>query len=286
MPQKRHGNMRDSHVYDGMEAEEIAKLFFVTLVGAAGVVPRMPFDSVWSTGGRLSRSFRYLLLVIVLFNVVRKCFLPILVRDVSLALFAVECIMTSFLSLLVPYLLRFWLSDMINFPGREQSGKGLTKWLFIVVALTWVGVILRCINDQDDWWIFKKVADAITFVPVVQTILLYNKATTSGAPHPGRGTALSQVALVIEWYCLLVHCADIAVRLLKVAGVGDWTDRAVSVAMYSHNNHYAVFIRIFIHSILMNTIDEGSAVVRMHGDDDENGGGAEEVEELSALVVV
>ena len=158
----------------------------------------------------------------------------------------------------MPYVLRTFLADRVNFPGRNTPGRGLVRWMYLICAVSVVGVALRVVTDQVDFWVLKKCGDALTFVPVLRTLRLYDRVSTVEAACPGRGPILSQILLVIECYCLVVHSSDIALRVLKIAGVVDWTQHVFYHSMYSTSNHYAVCTRLLGHSILLNVIDESS----------------------------
>lgn len=247
------------------------KIFFL-LVGACVILPRMPFDDKYSIGGDLSRGFRVLLVAILVLNLLRQLFHGVLqeTKFYYLAL-GTEATLISFLSLLTPYLLRGWMMDRINFPGARIAGRGLSGWIYGVALVNLMGVTGRVFFNSDDLWVFKKIGDMLTFFPVVQTLTLYNSITSAAARYPGRGIILSQMVLIGEYYCVLSHGADVVTKLASLFGFNDlFYDKDVYMAIY-HNNGYAAFFRILCHGIMLNVLDENSAVQQTsrHGSDED-----------------
>jgi hypothetical protein len=228
----------------------IAKTLFATAVTFIAVAPRMPFDSPFSIGGNLSSGFRKVLLILtVLFLVKQSVTLSLVPKLIVLAF---ESIIEAFLGLLTPYLLRLWLSNRVNFPG---DGKGLSKWIYAVAALCFVGVTGKA-TSGDDMWIFKKVADAITYVPTIATLRIYNTITSPGGQYPGRGSVLSQTVWAAEHYALLSHAADILAKLLHLSMLISDERYQEFIEPCAINSFFATFTRILCHSILINSLDE------------------------------
>ena len=144
-------------------------------------------------------------------------------------------------------------------------GKGLMVWVYVIFAISLTGVSLRLVTGDDDWWILKKVGDALTVIPVLQTLSIYDRISTSQAAHPGRGTVMSQAIRILELYVAVVHLTDILIRGLKILEIADYTHHVIYFSMYSTSNHYAVFTRILTHSMLLNVMDEGSACFTPQG---------------------
>lgn len=238
-------------------AFDLVQRVFALFVTALAVMPRVPLDKPCTVGGRLSSSFRRLLLVITALYILRK-FLR-LPRLCLLLLFAVESILFSFLSLLTPYLLRVFLANQINFPGRHLPGKGLSQWMHAVIALSGVATLCLMFFSNENFWALKKIADGLTFFPVVETLNLYNSVTTASTNYPGRGSVLSQVVLVGEYFFVASVVLDVILKILNIADVLDWKDSGKFAKM---NQHYAMYGRILCHSILLNTIDESSCFVQ------------------------
>lgn len=229
----------------------IAKTLFATAVTFIAVAPRMPFDSPLSIGGNLSSGFRkVLLLLTALFLVKQSVTLSLVPKLIVLAL---ESIIEAFLGLLTPYLLRVWLSNRVNFPG---DGKGLSKWIYAVAALCFVGVAGKATSGDDDMWIFKKVADAMTYLPTIATLRIYNTITSPGGQYPGRGSVLSQTVWAAEHYALLSHAADILAKLLHLSTLISDERYQQFIAPCATNSFFATFTRILCHSILINSLDE------------------------------
>lgn len=163
-------------------------MLFVIAVCVFAVAPRMPFDAPWTIGGNLSKSFRKTLLFLVSCYVVRNLVLVHVSKSVFVFVHGLEGVIMSFLSLLTPYLLRVWMRDRINVPGGRQPGKALMPWVQLFAVLTFIGVILRISTGSHTYWISKKIADAISFIPVMHTLKLYNSLTSpcGSVRYPGR----------------------------------------------------------------------------------------------------
>mmetsp|Transcript_21155 Transcript_21155/g.38298 ORF Transcript_21155/g.38298 Transcript_21155/m.38298 type:complete len:309 (+) Transcript_21155:221-1147(+) len=226
-------------------------------VTAVAVVPRMPFDHPWSIGGNLSYRFRQLLLVLCGYRIVKFVFADyasVMPSQLIVGINGLESTLICFLTLLTPYLLRVWLSDVINIPGR---GKGLEVWLYVVAALCFSGISLELVGFTDDIWMLKKIGDCLTFFPVTRTVALYNTITHPSGNYPGRGTVLSQIILVVEWYSLFAHGSDAIAKFLHMVGLmeDDFYWNSLMRGLRGHNL-FASLVRIMCHSIFLNVLDE------------------------------
>jgi hypothetical protein len=236
----------------------IAKRIFVLAVTAIAIVPRMPFDTPLSIGGNLSSSFRKLVLFICSLNMTRFLLFVNQSNELKLFLTTLEGISISFLSLLTPYLFRVWLSDRINVPGGRRPGRALMPWVYTFAILSLLGFFLQSFYGSKHLWIFKKIADALSFIPVQRTLHLYNSFTTADARYPGRGSVLAQIVLVGEYYALFAHLRDIVIKGLEFSGALDESTAEKNLfikALYT-DNLYASYTRILCHSILLNALDE------------------------------
>ena len=127
------------------------------------------------------------------------------------------------------------------------------------------------------------MADLLSFIPVTQTLRIYNHVTTSQTKYPGRGSVLSQIVTVGEYYALLGHGVDLVIRLLGLFG---WiiTDavkfRQTPLAQGLYTNIlFAGYFRVLCHSILLNILDEAYIIGvgtsgNHHDDDDDDHDGA------------
>lgn len=237
----------------------VPKEVFMLFVCLATVTPRMPFDPPFSIGGQLSSSFRKFMIAIVTIQLLRN-YLPVS-KNVNYCLQAMEGILNCLQSLLTPYLLRVWLKGVRNFPGSQSPGLGLMPWLYANNCLTITGVVLRIWTGDKKMWIFKKVADAISFIPVYQTLGMYNQFQTGQAVrYPGRGTMLSQIVMCGEFYALFAHSTDIGIKLLLMGGIDPKMEKMNLVKGLYADNTFAVYSRLLCHSILLNTLDEMSGM--------------------------
>jgi hypothetical protein len=247
----------DPNSYD---QEEVAHYCFILAVTFIAIAPRMPFDRPWTIGGDISQSFRKLLICIISLYFIRHLLnnhLTGVYRLFLLVLHASEGIAISFLTLLTPYLLRFWLSSRINVPGGRRPGIGLMPWVYTFVALSAFGVILRFFTRRSELWIFKKIADALSFIPVQRTIQLYNSFITAAACYPGRGNVLSQVVMVSEYYALIANLCDIGIKCVMLFTLvdPDFEKSGLVRGVYA-NNFFGQYTRILCHSIFLNVLDE------------------------------
>ena len=115
-------------LFEVIDRASVPKRLFVIAVTAIAILPRMPFDERFSIGGNLSNGFRKLVLTVCILNIGRNLAEPLMDKTTSKLGMIVEAILASFLNLLVPYLLRKWMSERINFPGGRRSAFGLMPW--------------------------------------------------------------------------------------------------------------------------------------------------------------
>eukprot|EP00581_Thalassiosira_minuscula_P011744 CAMPEP_0183718880 /NCGR_PEP_ID=MMETSP0737-20130205/12019_1 /TAXON_ID=385413 /ORGANISM="Thalassiosira miniscula, Strain CCMP1093" /LENGTH=300 /DNA_ID=CAMNT_0025948523 /DNA_START=240 /DNA_END=1142 /DNA_ORIENTATION=- len=228
-------------------------------VTAVAVVPRMPFDNPWSIGGNLSNSFRRLLLILCGYRVFKFVFSEYFAiistqSKLMIGINGLESTLICFLTLLTPYLLRVWLSDIINIPGR---GKGLEVWLYVVSAFCFSGITLELVGFTQDIWMLKKIGDCLTFFPVTRTVALYNSITHPSGNYAGRGTVLSQIIIVVEWYSLFAHGSDATSKFMHMVGLmGDDVYWGSVLRGLRGHNLFASLVRIMCHSIFLNVLDE------------------------------
>ena len=240
----------------------VPKRIFVIVVALVAVVPRMPLDEPWTIGGNLSHSFRKLLLVIVAGYLLRHACKDIIPDSVDLLMTAIEGVCLSFLSLLTPYLLRKWMADKVNIPGGSRNpGQALEPWVKIFICFSSMGFLVRIATGDKRTWIIKKVADVLSFIPVMNTLRMYNKLTNSQTRYLGRGSVLSQCVTVCEYNALFSHSADIAIRIFGLLGVlpGGFTKTPLAQGLYAHIL-FAGYLRVLCHSILLNILDEAYTI--------------------------
>lgn len=250
------------------DAGEIPKRLFVIIVAVIAVAPRMPFDSPcpWSIGGNLSNPFRKCVLFLVFQYFLRHALhFRFFYQKLS---FAVEGILRSFMGLLTPYLLRGYLKKFINIPSG--AGHGLQVWVLANACLTFLSVGLLFYTGDKRLWIFKKVADLISTIPVLRTLQWYNRVTTGQARYPGRGSLLSQVMALCEYCAAGFHLVDIISKLaafMSLIDVSGSTKHPILKGFYA-GSHYMEYLRVLCHSIFLNYIDEMQSFQATASDDD------------------
>ena len=238
------------------DSVSVPKQLFIISVTLATVLPRMPLDAPWTIGGHLSHSFRKLLLAIAGGYLLRHWGQGILPQSVDLLMTAFEGVCLSFLSLLTPYLLRKWMAQRVNIPGGTRNpGQALLPWVKGFIGLSTVGFVAATIDRR--CWIIKRIADVLSFIPVTNTLRLYNAVTSSGAAYPGRGSVLSQVVFLGEYYAVFGHSADIAIRILSLLNwlPDGFRQTPLANGIFS-NAVFAGYFRVLCHSILLNILDE------------------------------
>lgn len=254
----------------GSNGGDIAKRLFVLMVTAIAVLPRMPLDPPcpWSIGGFLSRPFRKCVLLLAFQYTLRHALH--FTRIVSRFSGAIEGILLSFMGLLTPYLLRGYLMDRINIPNGP--GRGLQVWVVAYAILSLLGFSLIVYTGDERFWIFKKIADVISVIPVLRTLQWYNMVTTGQARYPGRGPVLSQVMALCEYFTTGFHLVDALSKVCAFLGIIDMTDPTTKLILkgFYSGTHYIVYLRVLCHSIFLNYIDEMQSLqpATCDGDDD------------------
>ena len=241
---------------------QINHRFYVLGVLAAAVIPRQPSDhgagASW-IGGRLSRNFRILLLVIVTVNFCRLLLSDDTPRDKesgyhqlgSDLLGVVEVTGLTFLAFLTPYVLETGLAQFMNIiPGRN-----LKIPLILSALLSFFGVVLsRMVHPN--FWALKKLANAVSGPPVIRALRSYNRFTTSET-H-GRGFVIGQSVAVIEYWHLVIQLSCAAAyamnRHLDRTEEETILDRMMEAARSI--SFVADWTRILVHAMFLNMLDE------------------------------
>ena len=117
-----------------------------------------------------------------------------------------------------------------------------------------------------------------------------------GGRYPGRGSILSQIVIVVEWYSLFAHGSDALSKFLHMIGMmSDDIYRGSTLKGLRGHNLFASLIRIMCHSIFLNVLDESyqlrnasrSSSEQVNGMGNADSGstaGSTSVEEMSRLV--
>jgi hypothetical protein len=242
-----------------MVADQIAKRFLILGVTAAAVVPRQRNDTTWSIGGgTLSHPFRKLLLVIVAVNLLRLFLSSNEEYSPASGLFSdslgvVEVTGLSFLCLVTPYVLQTRLAGVINV-GRP--GQDLVLPLALVAILSFFGVVLsRTVHPN--LWFLKKVAVAMTSLPVIRTLKTYNSVTTVGGRGHGRGFIISQIVMTVEyWHIILQLGCALGYALNR--GNPEAEDQLIDTLMRAARSTAFTgdWTRILCHATFLNMMDE------------------------------
>jgi hypothetical protein len=237
-------------------ADQIAKRFLIWGVTLIAVVPRMPLDDKWSLGGKLSRNFRKLLLLIVAINLSRlflsgnESYRPEF-GFFSDFLGVIEVTGLSFLCYLTPYILETKLANYINLrPGASFYGPLVASAVLSLTGLAFSRII------HPRWYSLKKLAQAVSGPPVIKSVKRFNLVTT--AQSHGNGFMMGQAMVVMEYWhvaaqllCFLGYALDrphdnsnqetgydiLLQAFRSIAFLGDWT-------------------RVLIHALFLNGIDE------------------------------
>ena len=258
-------HLPDFLIFDsGLDA---CKRIFVIAVTAAAILPRMPLDKPWTIGGNLSNPFRKLLLVIFCCHMGRFIFIGTLPhlkpirKAIWTSLDALETVMLGFLSLLTPYLLRVWLSGRVNV-GR-RPGQVLQGWIKAIAALSMAGAFFRVTVDRK-FWLLTKIAGSLSFFPVTRTMTLYNSVTNVRVVYPGRGSILSQVVMVSEYFALFANLADASSKILGLLGLVTQeqlnSKTSPTIAGIYATSLFTMYTRVLCHSILLNVLDEAHTI--------------------------
>ena len=103
------------------------------------------------------------------------------------------------------------------------------------------------------------MADILSFIPVTQTLRIYNHITMSQTSYPGRGSVLAQVVLVGEYFALFGHSADLIVRtvglIVWIPDPQQFRQTPFAQCLYT-NILFAGYFRVLCQCILSNTLDE------------------------------
>lgn len=246
----------------------MAESFFVVGYVATILLSRPDPNDKSFFGGDLSRPFRKTLCLVSCFNVFRNLFLEDLrflnctdhsddteaCHSVSTTwlyytMVGFESFVTSFLNLLMPYLLRRKLSEYINI----RPGQGLLMWVYTILVLDLAGVILSA-QISPNMWAIKRLGDALTSIPAIHTINLYRRITThpANAAENRHGQTFIQTVLGVEYWSLgitFVASAGYYMDNHEDKGNDWWRAFRVSAIFLTH-------LKIFMHGIMLNMIDE------------------------------
>ena len=245
-------------------ATAIAECTFVLAVTVAAVVPRPKLNDKSFFGGKLSRPFRQLLCVLACMNICRSMFMkdhrfePVESDGTESFLWsfytltALESFALSFLCLLMPYLLQCRLRELVNIrPGRD-----LLLWLYVILCFNIAGIVLS-IWFNPKFWAIKRLGDALSCVPVLKTINLYDTVMS-------RNRVLdSQVTL--QTLRVMESCNLVATLL---AAAGYWFEGANGTAVSQVDNISVglrlsgIFInwtRALCHAWMLNMVDESQS---------------------------
>ena len=240
-------------------------------IALATVYPRLPNDLPFprSIGGNLSNPFRKVLLFLALSNVLSrfvhvspsfktasKVLTGPQVMHFGMFLFmsATESFLRSFLCLLTPYLMRCQLQNRINIP---QPGRDLMIWVYFVLFFDILGCTMANMMVNEMYWGIKKLGDALSFVPVYKTLMLYNSIMTQGGRYSGRGDMTGQALMIIEYLV-------VSATLLSAIGYFGihYTEQKVVMSAFRVVGAYASMTRVLCHAMLMNSKDEADYLYR------------------------
>jgi hypothetical protein len=240
--------------------EQLTHRFFVLGVLAAAIVPRQPSDQagLFSIGGRLSHNFRKLLLALVAVNFCRLFLSDDVPREKSGSyqlgsdlLGVVEVTGLTFLCFVVPYVLQEGLSQFFNI----KPGQGLKIPLYLAAILSFLGVALsRTVHPN--FWALKKLANAVTARPVIQTLRQYNTFSTHGA-H-GRGFVFAQTVVVIEYWHLILQLLCTVAYALNRHNSGTTEETLLDRILQAIRSiaFAADWTRVLMHATFLNQLDE------------------------------
>eukprot|EP01083_Nonionella_stella_P023756 65705_1 len=239
-------------------SDEIYKRIFIWGVAAVAVIPRQHIDLVgWSVGGDLSHSFRKLLLGLIVIN-----FLRLLMKDSSIehnfvllrdVLGIVQQLGNSFLCFLSSYILQTWLANVINLGGRPGSNLKPTLYASTVASIL-AAILARRVHSN--FWGLRRFANAISSIPVVQTLKTFNTVTTRGGNHEGRGSILSQTLMTVEYWYVAVQLMSAIGFAMNREKVDETTQLDELWAAFREASFMLDWIRILSHAIFINQLDE------------------------------
>ena len=245
-------------------ATAIAECAFVVAVTLAAIVPRPKINDKSFFGGDLSRPFRQLLFVIACMHICRSLFMKDnrfdtaesdgteIMQCAYYIMMGVESFSMSFLCLLMPYLLQCRLRDLINIrPGRD-----LLVWLYAILCCDITGIIIS-IWVSPKFWAIKKVGDALTCVPVLKTIYLYDNVMSRNRILDSQVTL--QTLRVME---------SINLVAILMAAAGYWfEDASGTVGTLTKNvcgglrlsGIFIIWARVLCHAWMLNMVDESQS---------------------------
>ena len=245
-------------------ATAIAECAFVVAVTLAAIVPRPKLNDKSFFGGKLSRPFRQLLFVIACMHIYRS----LLMKDnrfhaaenggteimqwAYYIMMGVESFSMSFLCLLMPYLLQCRLRELINIrPGRD-----LLVWLYIILCCDIAGIVFSIwVNPK--FWAIKKFGDALTCVPVLKTIFLYDTVMSRNRILDSQVTL--QTLRVME---------SINLVAIFMAGAGYWFEDASGTVGtltkdvcggFRLSGFFILWARVLCHAWMLNMVDESQS---------------------------
>lgn len=253
----------------GAEVHFISGQMFMIGVALITIVPRLPFDTNLSIGGRLSFPFRRALVWLISIGIIRtlSCHLhhP---KSVSLAvvdaiLGTVQAVGQSFLCLTTAYILRCQMQGVIHIEGGGP-GQSLMPYFIIVLLLTSMGAVLSR-AAHPNWWCLENLAEALSCLPVLKTLSLYASLTT--AHNGGRGSVLVQILRVTEcWFFVTALLCCFAEAIDRVhgdlnklqEGSDDWWGVRIILEAIRSNQDSGIddYTRLLVHSIFLNCMDE------------------------------
>ena len=262
------------------------------MMGAAAVavVPRQPLDRAGCcvVGGNLSNPFRRAILWFAGFGLIRTlaCHFhhpdSVLLATIDGVLGTIQTTGQTFLCLTTAYLLQTQLSCMINV---MDLWRGLQQALAVVVVLVVCGQLLASQLQQPEYYCLVSLAEVISCVPVLQTLGVYGRLTTSS----GRGNVLLQILVVVEvWFLATAVVAFVGEALQIGVEADDDTDPSTVQILFEtfrQNQDAGVndWTRLMAHSIFLNAIDEISHFQSFGGNDGrgygDNGHGGDAAEE-------
>lgn len=250
----------------------VAESLFVIGVALATIVPRPKTVLVSFFGGELSRPFRQLMFALVCMNSFRSFFMTDeRFRDhraqtdssgrtswatwIYYVMTTTESLGINFLCLLLAYLLQCRLRVLIYIePGRD-----LQPWLYAILVFGLLGTI-GSIAISPEYWALKRFGDALSCIPVLKTIALYDKVMTRN--HILDSQITIQTLRVMEM-------VNLVATLLAAAGYwfggGQSSNltaldsmtllRNVSIG-FRQFGIFANWTRAFCHGLMLNIVDE------------------------------
>jgi hypothetical protein len=255
-----------------MSIEGLSEALFAIGAVLVSVAPRYKCDSSdWIGGGALSRRFRQALVVLGILNIIRNLCMQdrrfilddestkesaitsssSVYSNESIEVFVyytfifIDAFGIGFLMLLTPYCLQCHLASMINI----RPGQNLLPWLYGCIALQLFGVIGSA-TFSTKLYAFKRLGDAVSSIPVLQTLRLYRKIVISRDPR----VITIQTVQTIEEYNLF---------LASLASVAYWYNQDIAHPLLHNYSHAIRLASIFVthtrttfHALLLNLMDE------------------------------